>query len=359
MAGTAPGGRGSSPESRSGVRAAAIRWRLLLFYLVVVLVFDVLVWFQLVPPMVAPVDPWEDGRLRVLFYLAAELLLAVGIIAHILHLSAAQTRELASRESRFRAIMDSAVDAIVTIDACGIVQEANPAMEAIFGYSPRELRGQNISLLIPPPHREHHDDYIRRFLDSRERKIVGTIREVEGMGRDGHRFPLELSVSHFRVEERDFFTGVLHDITDRKQAKAALEEAYDELEKRVQTRTEELFRLNTRLLQEVADHQRAEKGLQLAAKVFEHASEAILVTDPNGLILEVNRAFSDITGFAREEIIGKNPRITKSGRHPKEFYLDMWESILGSGQWSGEIWDRRKNGEIYPKWLTINAVRNQ
>jgi diguanylate cyclase (GGDEF)-like protein/PAS domain S-box-containing protein len=102
-----------------------------------------------------------------------------------------------------------------------------------------------------------------------------------------------------------------------------------------------------------------EKRLRLWAKVFENTSEAVFITRANGTILDVNPAFEHITGYPRREVLGLNPRFLKSGRHDRKFYRDMWSHLINSGQWSGEIWDRRKSGEVYPKWLTINAVRDE
>jgi diguanylate cyclase (GGDEF)-like protein/PAS domain S-box-containing protein len=96
--------------------------------------------------------------------------------------------------------------------------------------------------------------------------------------------------------------------------------------------------------------------LRIAASAFE-AQGGLMITDANGVILQVNQAFTDTTGYTTEEIVGQTPRILKSGRHDKAFYQDMWQSISQTGSWQGEIWDRHKNGKIYPKWLTISAVR--
>ncbi len=103
----------------------------------------------------------------------------------------------------------------------------------------------------------------------------------------------------------------------------------------------------------------AEEQLRLAAKVFEQSGEGISITDPTGRIITVNQAFTRMTGYAAEEAIGKTPAILKSGRHDDEFYLRMWETIHDRGWWQGEVWNRRKNGEIYPEWLTINVVRDE
>jgi diguanylate cyclase (GGDEF)-like protein/PAS domain S-box-containing protein len=97
------------------------------------------------------------------------------------------------------------------------------------------------------------------------------------------------------------------------------------------------------------------RHLKLASSVFATASEGITISDIDGTILDVNPAFTAVTGYTREEAIGKNPRMLKSGRHDAAFYAKMWQSIRDTGKWQGEVWNRRKNGEIYPEWLTISA----
>ena len=109
---------------------------------------------------------------------------------------------------------------------------------------------------------------------------------------------------------------------------------------------------------DVTAKRQQEARLELAERVFAHSSEALLITDPAGVIVNVNKAFSKITGFPAEEVIGQTPRILKSGRHDESFYRDMWAAVAEHGQWEGEVWDRRKNGQIYPKWLSIAAVRD-
>ena len=110
-------------------------------------------------------------------------------------------------------------------------------------------------------------------------------------------------------------------------------------------------------VQDITERKQTEADLRIAAAAFD-AQEAMLITDSNRVILRVNRAFAENTGYTAEEVIGQNPRLLKSHRHDADFFSAMWESIGQTGGWQGEIWDRRKNGEGYQKWLTISAVKD-
>lgn len=111
-------------------------------------------------------------------------------------------------------------------------------------------------------------------------------------------------------------------------------------------------------LQDITERRETVAHLQLAASVFTHAREGIVITDPDGKIIDVNTTFSEITGYSREEAIGSSPRILKSEKQPPAFYTDLWNDLIDKGYWSGEIWNRKKNGDIYPELLTISAVRD-
>ena len=107
---------------------------------------------------------------------------------------------------------------------------------------------------------------------------------------------------------------------------------------------------------QLINRKRAEQQLQQSAIVFETTREAVIITDAKARILAVNRAFTEITGYTQHEVIGDRPNILKSGRYDQAFYQQMWHKIKTEGQWHGEIWNRRKSGEIYPEWLSINSV---
>ncbi|TAN80866.1 MAG: EAL domain-containing protein [Gallionella sp.] len=117
-------------------------------------------------------------------------------------------------------------------------------------------------------------------------------------------------------------------------------------------------RLAITMAVDVTERKRAEEDMRLATLVFQNSSEGMTVTDADGTIISVNPAFAVLTGYTAEEAVGKNPRILKSGRHDAAFYQNLWRDLNSSGHWQGEIWNRRKNGEIYAERLTINTIYN-
>ncbi|MGE4318435.1 MAG: EAL domain-containing protein [Deferribacterales bacterium] len=148
------------------------------------------------------------------------------------------------------------------------------------------------------------------------------------------------------------------DITDRKKAQSELEKYKNHLELLVEKRTNELYNTNIQLVKEIEDKIEKERQLILAASVLENTVEGITITDQNGVIQKVNPAFTSITGYTAAEAIGKTPRILKSDKHDDAFYEKMWSKLLTKGGWSGEIWNRRKNGDAYPEWLSINSIKD-
>lgn len=108
---------------------------------------------------------------------------------------------------------------------------------------------------------------------------------------------------------------------------------------------------------DITERKRAETDLRIAAVAFE-SQEGMVITNASGIILRVNQAFTKTTGYTAEEAVGQTPSLLQSGRHNADFYLAMWETINEKGVWQGEVWDRHKNGDVYPKWLTISAVKD-
>jgi PAS domain S-box-containing protein len=137
-----------------------------------------------------------------------------------------------SRE-RLRTVVETAADAIITIDERGTVDSVNPAAEKMFGYSAAEMIGQNVTMLMPSPYQEEHDGYLARYLKTGDRRIIGIGREVQGRRKDGSTFPVDLAVSEFRNQARPMFTGVLRDISARKQLEREVLEVATQEQRRI------------------------------------------------------------------------------------------------------------------------------
>jgi PAS domain S-box-containing protein len=140
---------------------------------------------------------------------------------------------LRDREARLAAVVGTAVDAIITIDDQGVVESVNPATERLFGYERIEMVGRNVNILMPEPYRSEHDGYVSRYLRTGEATIIGIGREVVGRRKDGTTFPVDLSVSEFRVGDRRLFTGILHDASNRRRLEREILEASANEQRRV------------------------------------------------------------------------------------------------------------------------------
>ncbi len=177
------------------------------------------------------------------------LLLNVSLEATVLWVTAflvmryrASSRSLEDREQRLRALVATAVDGVMIIDAAGTVQEYNPACERLFGYRVDEVVGNNVKMLMPAPYRGEHDQYLLRYRTTGVKRIIGKGREVEGRRKDGTTFPMELSVGEARPGSQQVFVGIIRDITERKAAEQSLRAAKDQAESA--SRAKSLFLAN-------------------------------------------------------------------------------------------------------------------
>jgi PAS domain S-box-containing protein len=156
--------------------------------------------------------------------------LFAGIVRDISDRKASEQR-LRDSETKTRAILETAVDGIITIDQQGRILTANPATERLFGYRVDEMTGNKVNMLMPDPYRSSHDQYLERYLRTGERRIIGIGREVQGQRKDGSIFPMELSVGEALVGDTRIFTGIVRDITDRKRTEEDLRAAKDAAER--------------------------------------------------------------------------------------------------------------------------------
>ena len=226
-----------------------------------------------------------------------------------------RTAELHQSESHLRAIIAAEPECIKIVDAQGLLTQMNPAgLLMIEADSLAQVRGRDVKALLAPEYRE-------AFAAMHQRVLAGESiqMEFEVLGLKGGRRWLETHAAPMLVNGQPAQLAITRDISERKQLQAKL---------------------------------------MLAASVFGHAGEGIIITDAAGTIVDVNGAFTRITGYSREDAIGQNPRILSSGRQDKAFYQALYRSLTEQGHWSGEIWNRRKNGEVYAELITISAVRD-
>jgi two-component system sensor kinase FixL len=143
--------------------------------------------------------------------------------------AAESNRNILSREAHLQSILDTVPDAMIVIDERGIIQSFSSAAERLFGYTPAEIIGQNVRMLMPSPYREHHDGYLEHYKKTGERRIIGIGRVVVGQRKSGATFPIELAVGEMRSNDRRYFTGFIHDITERQKTEGRLQELQSEL----------------------------------------------------------------------------------------------------------------------------------
>jgi diguanylate cyclase (GGDEF)-like protein/PAS domain S-box-containing protein len=224
---------------------------------------------------------------------------------------------LRDSEARFRTIYNGVNDAILLLDPATLgILDANSRASEMFGYGREEAGTLPVEALFPPDHSAPE-------FDERVRKAMGgdpQVWETPAQAGGGRRFWVEVHVKPLVLQQITGALVVIRDVDDRK---------------------------------------RAEERLRQSATVFESTLEGVVITDATGRITAINRAFSSITGYSEAEVLGRTPSILASGKHDADFYRVMWHSIEESGGWQGEIWNRRRNGEIYPQWLSISTVRDE
>ncbi|MEW8624958.1 MAG: bacteriohemerythrin [Candidatus Thiodiazotropha sp.] len=223
------------------------------------------------------------------------------------------------RQSGFlKVLIQTLPDLIWLKDPDGVYLACNPRFERFFGVPEDEILGKSDIDFMPAEKAAFYREQDLKVAEQGGQKVY----EERLTFADGHRELLETTKTPM-YDERENLIGILgigHDITESRKT---------------------------------------EDQLRQAASVFASAREGIMITDPGGTILDVNSAFSRITDYSREEVLGKNPRLLASGRHDSAFYAGMWQELLKHGHWSGEIWNRRKNGEVYAEMLTISNVYDE
>ena len=244
------------------------------------------------------------------------LLIALVLAATLAYRQRDLVRRVLASEHRVRRILETTQEGFVMTDTDGQLVEVNPAFAHMMLARPADLVGRSVLDFTQGRHQEQMVNELRRRLRGEQNSY-----ETELIRADGTTLPCRISATPIQ-DDQGRVSGafaLVSDLTSRRQ-----HEAY----------------------------------MRQVLAMFENTAEGVLLTDIRGTIISVNPAFTTITGYSEAEALGANPRMLQSGRHDEPFYHHMWQEVRATGHWQGELWNRRKNGEIYPEWLTISAVHD-
>lgn len=224
---------------------------------------------------------------------------------------------LYSEAQRYQAIVQSSDDAIISKSMNGIITSWNPGAQAMFGYSAEEMIGQPMLVLLPADRQDEEAAILSRLRRGEKVEHFETLRVCK----NGRLIEVSVTISPIFDQHGTVIgaSNIARDITDKKQAEARLE---------------------------------------LTSRVFTNTNEAIVITDAFGIIIEVNEAFSTISGYARDDVIGRPPTMFHSSRQGPEIMVAMLDSLDKYGRYQGELWSRRKNGESYAGYVKVSIVRD-
>ena len=227
---------------------------------------------------------------------------------------------LQESETRYRALAETAADAIVTADSEGRIVGWNRSAERMFGYMQEEIIGQPVQVIMPERYRAAHATASSTVVAKDPRDFEQRAREVYALTRDGREVPVEIALSKWRIRKGVFITGIIRDITERREA---------------------------------------ENEVRKLSRAVEQSPAAVMITDRTGNIEYVNPQFEEITGYVNAEVLNHNPRILKSGKTSAETYREIWTAISAGGKWRGELHNRKKSGELYWEDAAISGLKDE
>lgn len=233
--------------------------------------------------------------------------------------------------NRYVSLYEFAPVGYLTLNNHGVIDEANLTSVDLFGENRNMILKQNLSHFIVPEDSDRWHLHLSGILQQKINKSC----ELKMHRADGSTFDAKLDCLLLEPQ-------INHTSQDRTKAP-------------IFNKSKLMVRI---AVSDITEMKLAEQELRIAATVFE-SHEGMMVTDANNLILKVNKAFTSISGYTMADVVGKTPQIFSSGRHDKDFFNAMWTTINSTGAWQGEIWNRRKNGVIFPQWLTITAVKDK
>ena len=217
-------------------------------------------------------------------------------------------------------VLKATPDALIVVSKDGGIVSANLEAQSLFGYSLDDFSGLKLEQLMPERFRSPHSNYVKKAFELGRPMPMSERSELIALTKQGEEIPIEISLSYTSQNGEVQSIAAIRNISVRKQA---------------------------------------ERHMRLARKVLDDTSEGILVTNRDTCIVDMNAAFCQQTGYEREELLGQQPSILSSGRHDQDFYKQMWLQLDKLGYWKGEVWDRRKDGELIPNLVSISAVADE
>ena len=234
----------------------------------------------------------------------------------------------------FKDFIENTDDLFTQVSTDGRFLYVSPSARRYFGLSPEECVGLSAFDFVHDEDKEATAQDFNKWQEDSSTNFSYINRQMHQNG-SFHYMLWTVTAVKDRENNIQWFNGIGRDITSQKKTEEELRKAKDQLKETVDQQTEQL---------------------KLATAVFKHSSEGVTITDSNNKIRYINDAFTHITGYSEEEAIGQNPSILKSNRHKPSFYKGVWKSIKANGMWEGEIWNRRKSGEVFPEWISIKEI---
>ncbi|MCF6362125.1 MAG: diguanylate cyclase [Gammaproteobacteria bacterium] len=270
---------------------------------------------------------WETGMqlaATISFIDLASLLIPIialvaGLLIIIMRRIMEANQNTTAAKAYAESLVEAAPDAWLIVDTGGYISGVNARTVSMFGYSKEEMLGMKIESLLPSRLRHQHVGQRTAFFTNLQPRPIDKSGDLIAISKEGREFPVEISLSHTQKNGASLAIAAMRDVSKKRKA---------------------------------------EQRLRLTQQVFEITAEPILITDSEKHILDMNDAFCHLTGYSREELMGKTPMMLSSGQHDADFYPSIWQSLESNDHWQGEVWNRHKDGEARPNLVTISSVKN-
>jgi len=265
----------------------------------------------------------------------------------------ATQESLEQSQAKTRMIFENAMDAIITIDEHGIIDQFSPSAEKLFGYTHAEVEGKNVKIIMPVEYSKDHDQFIKNYLNTGERKILGKSRVAKGKTKDGKVFPIDLRVEEADLNGKRMFVGMIRDITENKKAEEEIQQQMEEIRSQDEELRQNIEELQT--TQEMIEEREAKIRM-----IFENAMDAIITIDEYGNIDQFNPSAEKMFGYSIDEVLGENVSLIMPGEiaakhdgYLKKYMKTGEKHIIGNTR---EEKGKRKDGSLFPIEIRVQEA---